>query len=705
MANYASLKTAIQQVVKTNGNNEITGALLQQSLLAMINSLGANYQFAGVATPTTNPGTPDQNVFYIAGSGTYNNFNGTIVQDGTIAIFKYSGSWTTEIIPLNKIDLGTLVTGQYVYSPTGTMPAASGYVRTGFVDLTGISEILVYIGVKANNVGFAFYSQNNVSSFISGVNSYDYNIGDVIKLTVPANAKYGAFCCRETNVDNFFVGLISVLGTVRELAEEISETQQNVADLSASVDGKFDSLLKYSPNLISNGYVNANNGNVATASSYNYTDYLFIVSKQIKVTAYFGDAAGIAFYDINKSYISGYQRPSTTPSGTLVTVDVPTNAVYLRSSCIANNAANFKLFAVLGENMGEISKKFDSLLGQIIDDSNIVDLGTIYDGIVASGTGAFGPTTASKRTGKIRLNAKQIQVVVTHTEGGRGCAFYDIRGEYISGVNYADYVIGSKITINVPNGTCFFATCATNAYAPLMSVRSLNWGSVINRFMPLTDNPCFYNLTSEARTFKNVLCIGDSLTAGRFDYKEGGTTLEFEDANLSWPAFFAAISGRQTTNVGDAGETTKTWWEIHQNDDLSGHDACVIALGRNDYVTGRETTSAERIQYMTNIVNKVKADNPQIKIFIRTLINYYTGSGADAVNADMRTIAATLPDCYLVDISAYGNLVSGQDNYSHCTAVGYQKWAECYFRYISYIMANNPADFKNVQFVGTNRQY
>ena len=35
MANYATLKAAIQDVVRTNGNNEITGALLQQSLLAM----------------------------------------------------------------------------------------------------------------------------------------------------------------------------------------------------------------------------------------------------------------------------------------------------------------------------------------------------------------------------------------------------------------------------------------------------------------------------------------------------------------------------------------------------------------------------------------------------------------------------------------------------------------------------------------------
>ena len=97
MANYATLKAAIQQVVKTNGNNEITGALLQQSLLAMINSLGAGYQFSGVAMPATNPGTPDQNVFYFAYiAGTYTNF-GAINVPG-FSILKYNGSWSIDVI-------------------------------------------------------------------------------------------------------------------------------------------------------------------------------------------------------------------------------------------------------------------------------------------------------------------------------------------------------------------------------------------------------------------------------------------------------------------------------------------------------------------------------------------------------------------------------------------------------------------------------
>lgn len=94
MANYENLKSAIQQVVKTNGNNAITGALLQQSLLAMINSLGKYYQFAGIATPSTNPGTQDAKVFYIAAEpGTYTNFGGLEVTEDEVVVLTWDSSW------------------------------------------------------------------------------------------------------------------------------------------------------------------------------------------------------------------------------------------------------------------------------------------------------------------------------------------------------------------------------------------------------------------------------------------------------------------------------------------------------------------------------------------------------------------------------------------------------------------------------------
>ena len=97
MADYATLKAAIQAVIYENGNQEITGSVMQATLLAMVNSLGANYQYAGIATPSTNPGTPDQNVFYLASTaGTYVNFGNIVLAEGEVAVLKYNGSWTKD---------------------------------------------------------------------------------------------------------------------------------------------------------------------------------------------------------------------------------------------------------------------------------------------------------------------------------------------------------------------------------------------------------------------------------------------------------------------------------------------------------------------------------------------------------------------------------------------------------------------------------
>lgn len=94
MANWQILKAAIADVIKTNGNQEITGRVLQNVLNNIVSSVGENSTFAGIATPATNPGVPDGNVFYLATeSGTYSNFGGIQIADGEAVILEWRGSW------------------------------------------------------------------------------------------------------------------------------------------------------------------------------------------------------------------------------------------------------------------------------------------------------------------------------------------------------------------------------------------------------------------------------------------------------------------------------------------------------------------------------------------------------------------------------------------------------------------------------------
>ena len=127
MANYQLLKTDIDAKVYQNGAQEITGANLNSVLNAMVTTLGAGYQFIGMATPT-NPGTaqtPDYKCFYLATTpGTYTNLGGLVVADGEVAILKWDTSWTKEVTGIATAESVSQLGQQVIYDVTKNNPTA-----------------------------------------------------------------------------------------------------------------------------------------------------------------------------------------------------------------------------------------------------------------------------------------------------------------------------------------------------------------------------------------------------------------------------------------------------------------------------------------------------------------------------------------------------------------------------------------------------
>lgn len=177
MGNYEELKAAVASVIKTNGNQEITGAVLQNTLTSLISQIGANATFAGIATPDTVPGTPDQNVFYIAGqSGTYANFGGYKVTKNAVAFSNVSGNWVVTNLDILSsefgnsavydmaysgylsVDLGHLYnhsegTGSYISSTTWDAITLRIYKPTGKLEVQG-----------ANVSYFVFFDEPRIKS-------------------------------------------------------------------------------------------------------------------------------------------------------------------------------------------------------------------------------------------------------------------------------------------------------------------------------------------------------------------------------------------------------------------------------------------------------------------------------------------------------------------------------------------------------------
>lgn len=131
MANYHAIKAAVNAYIKRNGRKEITGSILNSVLNATIDSLGRYFQFAGMASPSADPGTPDQNVCYLAGEpGVYTNFGGITLGNEEIALLFWDGEWTKQGVLIGIQEVNASVDNQ-----SGTPSVDVGYTE-GVLTLT-----------------------------------------------------------------------------------------------------------------------------------------------------------------------------------------------------------------------------------------------------------------------------------------------------------------------------------------------------------------------------------------------------------------------------------------------------------------------------------------------------------------------------------------------------------------------------------------
>lgn len=162
MANYSNLIAAINAVIKTNGNNEITGAILQNVLDTIVTTIGANRTYAGTATPTTAPGTPDANIFYLASmAGSYVNFDNITVNPAELAVIVNTTSgWSKTTIVADMAAFATFKTGAF--------DMISGWI-TKFDGTGGCGFDMISLEQSGDSVEFVV-----TPGFMSGSNMYSF---------------------------------------------------------------------------------------------------------------------------------------------------------------------------------------------------------------------------------------------------------------------------------------------------------------------------------------------------------------------------------------------------------------------------------------------------------------------------------------------------------------------------------------------------
>ena len=170
MANYQILKADIDEKIYENAQQKITGENLNSILNEMVATLGAEYQFAGVATIDTNPETSDAKVFYIAnGKGTYTNFGNIDVTEDDVVILYYDTSWhkvATGIASNEKLTELDKAIGDFSQKNTE---------EEGFYICDAEGNVLIRLDVLDTKGGVGESLANSIRSIIQGVGATGFD--------------------------------------------------------------------------------------------------------------------------------------------------------------------------------------------------------------------------------------------------------------------------------------------------------------------------------------------------------------------------------------------------------------------------------------------------------------------------------------------------------------------------------------------------
>lgn len=309
-ANWSELKNSIANIIKTNGNQEITGQLLQNTLNSIVSSVGENATFAGVAIPATNPGAPDGPVFYLAtGPGVFSNFDGITLGVSESAIFLWGEdedgvlSWSKKPLSFATAEALKYISCAGVYNLHGYISAESGafvsnenYRATDYIPLLKTYGDILVTGAEAgpSSLIVAFYDSSK--NFISGVGNT--TSAYVPTSDIPENAK---FVRCGTSFDTAETAII-YLDNVIALAQSIAENSQRIAALEREIvktKSKY-LALKYQGFYTADGTFKSSNvaKNTGLISIAGYSKLAYQLIATLKTVA------AVTFWDKNDTCIS-----------------------------------------------------------------------------------------------------------------------------------------------------------------------------------------------------------------------------------------------------------------------------------------------------------------------------------------------------------------------------------------------------------------
>ena len=522
MANYNNLKAAIDAVIKTNGGQEISGAALNTQLKNMISELGAGYQYMGVATPATNPGTPDANVFYLASeAGTYTNFGGIVINEGEVCALAWNGTWTKQVtgaataesvsqlgqemgdlsekvgfedeITLTSSDYSGIFWG-------GTSVAGSSERFNGFVLKLSAGRKYKISGTILSIVPFADYPNVGDTQYIQS-----FDITENVDFVSPVDC----YALVSVAIDNGIVFKKYVGG----LSGAVEEMGKIVVPLDELMGHKKQTERLTQDNFA--GFFWGGDQVYAATSSYNGFVVKLVEGQKYQI----GSAtSALSFADYPQVGDTSFVRELSTVF----------NAQAGEKYMLITVPASTQSFDIVLFPFG--LAKLDGLDNDAMSGIHLVNNydGLFWGGQVYAATSSFNGFVVYVPKGQTELYIKNI-------ENG-----------YVSASCFADYpyiglstLVGSEEAISLGNLTHITLPANTSGLYVLVTIR-LETGVDISKVYYMLANEA-YDAAVAGLKGKKILCLGDSIT-------------EFLDNNsFNYPAYLSQIFGATVYGCGVGG--------------------------------------------------------------------------------------------------------------------------------------------------------